>query len=496
VRGLVLAAFAVAIATSARPASAQTCQFPAGPVTTIYLPNVTKTLGGETGWTTPFIVQNVDRAQTGMLRIDLYRFSDGALALTREVCAVAPGTSFALSPVNEPSLPHDTQFSAVIRSYVTDAVAVVNQHAIAWGRSQQAASYTGIARGATSVALPNVVKRFFGFATPFVVQNVGATTTTATAAFASFDGSHTAQVSRTLAPGRAAAIDPNAEPALRDATQYAVTITASQPLAVVANTHGFAQVSAAQIAGGAVTYSTTGVSEGSSPVLMPYVVKNVAGAGKGIATIVVQNVGSTPVAPSLLFRPLGSEQPRIFGGPLVPPGRAWAFDPRFTDGDTSKAVCGTAASGGCLADGEYSAVAVADNDAVASVVSIIGIGSQTAEGYAGTLNGGGRVFLPNVTRRFGDLGEWSTPFVVQGNTATTATVSWYRSSDVRPVTTQTLSLGTGMSRLIDPRDVPGLVDGTRYSVVIEGNGSLAAIVLQLSATPPGDGAMIYEGAFR
>jgi hypothetical protein len=343
------------------------------------------------------------------------------------------------------------------------------------------------------VSLPNVTKRFFGFVTPFIVQNLGSATTTATASFVSFDGAHTAAISRTIAPGRALAIDPNAEPALRDGTQYAVTVTAAQPIAVVVNTHGFATLRPDMIAGGPVTYATSGIAEGSSPVLMPYAVKSVSGVGKGVSTIVVQNVGGTAVAPTLVFRPLGSDVPRFFPGPLLQPGRSWAFDPRYTDGDTTKAICGSAASAGCLADGEYSAVAVADNDAVATVVNVIG---RTAGGYSGILNGGSRVFLPNVTRRLGGTDGWTTPIVAQGNTATSAVARWYRFSDGAFVASQTIALGTGVSRWIDPRDVPGLGDDAQYSVVIEGNGSLGAIVIQMHFGGGNDGAMIYEGAFR
>jgi hypothetical protein len=491
VRTLVTLVVLVSLLVPAGAAAQAACTFPAGPKSTVYLPNVTKTLGGPSGWTTPFIVQNVDTV-TGLLRIELYRFSDGALVMTREVCALAPGTSFAFDPRSEAALPGDTQYSVVVRAYLIDAVAVVNEHAGS-GLSLQSAAYMGATRGATSVSLPNVTKRFFGFVTPFIIQNLGTATTTATAQFISFDGAHTASVARTIAPGRAQAVDPNAEPLLLDGTQYAVTVTATQPIAVVVNTHGFAAPRPDLIAGGAVVYASSGISEGSSPVLMPYLVKNVSGVGKGVSTVVVQNVGATPVAPTLVVRTLGMDVPTFFPGPLVQPGRSWAFDPRYVNGDTSRGLCGAAASPGCLADGEHSATLVADNDAVATVVNIIG---TTAGGYSGILNGGSRVFLPNVTRRLGGASGWSTPFVVQGNTATAASVRWYRFADGALVTTQSIALGTGVSRWIDPRDVPGLTDDTQYSVVIESAaGSLGAIVIQMHFGG-GDGAMIYEGAFR
>ena len=48
------------------------------PTTTIYLPNVTRMLGGPDGWNTPFIVQNVGTAST-TLTFEFRRFSDGAV---------------------------------------------------------------------------------------------------------------------------------------------------------------------------------------------------------------------------------------------------------------------------------------------------------------------------------------------------------------------------------------------------------------------------------
>jgi len=55
-----------AAAASASPLSVPTsavsaapCGTPGLPTTTIFLPNITKMLGGPSGWVTPFIVQNV-----------------------------------------------------------------------------------------------------------------------------------------------------------------------------------------------------------------------------------------------------------------------------------------------------------------------------------------------------------------------------------------------------------------------------------------------------
>src|SRR5687767_15499777 len=64
---------------------------------TLYLPNVTKMLGGEDGWQTPFIVQNVGSTAT-RVQLEFYAFADGALAKTRVVSALDPGKSFFHDP--------------------------------------------------------------------------------------------------------------------------------------------------------------------------------------------------------------------------------------------------------------------------------------------------------------------------------------------------------------------------------------------------------------
>src|SRR5687767_14730472 len=62
---------------------------PAVGPTTVYLPNVTKMLGGPDGWQTPFIVQNVGAVATAVT-MSFYSFEDGSLVRTRSVASLAP----------------------------------------------------------------------------------------------------------------------------------------------------------------------------------------------------------------------------------------------------------------------------------------------------------------------------------------------------------------------------------------------------------------------
>src|SRR5258706_11464886 len=83
------------------------------PTQTLYLPNITKTLGGPTGFLTPFIVQNIGSANTN-LEVSFYSFADGSGVTRRTVTALKPGTSFADVPNNDTDLPDNAQFSVVV----------------------------------------------------------------------------------------------------------------------------------------------------------------------------------------------------------------------------------------------------------------------------------------------------------------------------------------------------------------------------------------------
>jgi hypothetical protein len=465
------------------------CARPEQPSTTVYLPNITKTLGGPSGWYTPFIVQNTNRFTITSLQVDFFSFSTGVLVARRDICALRPGQSFADVPNNDTDLSNDAQYAVVVKSYMTDIVAVVNEHQGSGARAESG-SYVGASSGATKVSLPNIVRKFFGFVTPIIIQNVGISGTTATASFISFDGTKTASITRQIEPGRSQFIDPNSEIDLSDQTQYSVTVTASQPLSVIVNTHNDAPS-----VGAPVMYSANGIVGGADTIYGPYAVKNVTGVGQGLSTIVLQNTGVASVTPSLTFTPLGGSGTTTFNGSAVAAGAAWVFDPRFLNGDTKQSLCGAAASAGCLANGEYSFVASGGTGGkIAAVVNVIG--DTTAAGYSASTQPATRLFLPNVTRRLGGADGWSTPLVLQSVTATTLHLSWYKFADGSLAASQDIPVTVRQSIRIDPRDVLGLANETQYAVVVDAIGGTATgIVVELNFQG-GDGAMIYEGFAR
>jgi len=467
---------------------------------TLYLPNITKNLGGPTGWYTPFIVQNTGTTST-TLEVSFYKFADGSCVARSLVSGLAPGTSYANDPrdtVKNPALPVEGQFAVVVKSFGSTVVGVVNEHQ-GTGSRAEALSYNGFTSGAITVYLPNITRRLFGlFVTPFIIQNLGTNVASVQSTFRTFDGTGSpVTILRAIEPGRSKPIDPNSDdallgaPGLVDNKQYAVTVSSTQPVAVVVNTHADAATVANPVA-----YATDGVITGGATIYGPYGAKNAAGINR-YSTIVVQNLGATAVTPTITFTPLangtGTANTYTFATPIQP-NSSKAFDPRFsfsTQG-TTNTPCSTGGAD-CLADGEYS-IKITGGTSLAAAVNVISDQSgATAMGYAATAAPATKYYLPNVTRTLGGANGWTTPIVVQSVTATGATVEWRRFADGALIATQILAIATGSALRIDPRTVSSLTNDTQYAVTVTGTGgTVTAVVTELNFEG-GDGAMIYEG---
>lgn len=447
----------------ARPAAAAgACDTPGAPTKTIYLPNITKTLGGPTGWVTPFVVQNIGTG-VATLEVAFYEFTSGLLVTCRKITGLAPNTSFADVPNNDPDLPHDSAFSVVVRSFGSDAVAVVNEHQGSGTRSESL-SYVGFTSGTTQVHLPYVPKTVGGWLTTFVIQNLGATPASVTAAFVSSDGLRRATLNRSVLPGRAAVVNPLVEPTLVAGVEYAVTLTSTQPIGVVANAHNDA---ADVVAPMAFSYNGT-TSAGPADVYLPYVAKNVLGRS---SRLVVQNAGVSDAMPTIRMTSRSGAQVTLTSPGPVAGGRTWSPDLRG------------------VADGEHSAVLSGG----ALTALVITTDPTSAFGYTGQRPSPSRIFLPNVTRSLGGHLGWTTPLVVQSAGAASAFLRWYRFSDGQLVHTQALgALTPGAGLRVDPVNVAGLADNSQYAVVLDAPGPITALVLEFSRSG-GDSAMAYEG---
>ncbi len=462
-------------------AAATACDTAGVPTSTAYLPNITKTLGGPSGWVTPFIVQNVGAAAT-TLEVSYYRFGDGTLVTCRKVAAVAPGTSFSEVPNENADLADDSQFSVVVRSFGAQVVAVVNEQQGS-GATAEALSYSGLSAGATRLALPYVADQVSGWLTTLVIQNLGVGTASVSASFANADGTKTATLARSIAPGRSTFVDPRFEPSLATGTEYAVTLAADQPIAAIANAHNDAAGVAAPMG-----FSYNAVVVGSAAQMyLPYAARNGDGIGR-TSRIVVQNAGSVDATPTLTFQKLGGAPSVAVSAPQpVKPGRSWSFDVRFAaDGVTA---CPVGGGPSCVAEGEHS---LFTSGGVFAVLDMT-LSPATAMGYIGAAPSPSRVYLPNVTRTLGGTAGWTTPIIVQSAGTTSAQLRWFRFADGSLVQTQSLTgLSAGASQRVDPRTVAGLAESTQYAVVIDAPGPVTAIVTELNFLG-GDSAMIYEG---
>jgi len=469
---------------------------------TVYLPNITRRLGGPDGFYTPFIIQNTGTANT-QIEVSFYKFSDGTCVQRSLVFGLAPGTSYSNDPndtVKNTSLPDDAQFSVVVKSFGSQIVGVVNEHA-GTGVRAEALSYNGFNSGAKTVFLPNITRRFFGlFVTPFIIQNLGDSTASVTATFRTFDGTGApVTIPRTIESGRSKPIDPNSNdaflgaPGLVDGKQYSVTVSSNQDVAVVVNTHADAPTVAQPVA-----YATNGVTTGAATIYGSYAAKNAAGVGR-YSTIVVQNLGAAAVTPTITFTPLNGSTgtANSYTFPAIQPNGSKAFDPRFsfsTQG-TANLTC-SAGSADCLADGEYTYTISATGGNLAAQVNIFS--ASTAMGYSATATPAVKFFLPNVTKSLCFCPTptiatgWTTPILLQSVTATSVTLNWYNFLGGALAHTQTVTLAAGTGTRIDPWTITQLAADKQYSVVVDGGtGTVTAIVSEFASG--GDNAMMYEG---
>jgi len=192
------------------------------------------------------------------------------------------------SPRDAADLPGSSQSSVVITSQGAPVVAVVNRHQ-GPGAGNEALSCSGISQGATSVSLPLVSNMVGGWLTSVIAQNASAPTTTVTAPFVSLDGTRTASLTRTVAPGRPAVIDPRFESSLVAGTEYTVALTAPSAIAVVANNHNDLPGTVAPMGD-----SHNGVAAALGSAYLPYIAKNTDGVGQETTlSVTFRNSGAT-----------------------------------------------------------------------------------------------------------------------------------------------------------------------------------------------------------
>lgn len=436
-----------------------------GPTYTVYLPNITKTLGGTDGWHTPFIVQDVGTVSTS-LTVNFYRFSDGSLAASH-AATVLPGRSFVDEPNADTDLTDNTQYSVIVTSVGAPVVVVVNEHQ-GPGAGNEALSYSGITSGSAQVFLPLVSDQANGWLTTLIMQNLGTGSATIHATFKSLDGSLSATITKTAAPGQSTVIDPRFESALQAGVEYSAVVVADQQIGVVANNHhdlpGITP---------AMGDSYNGIDTTGAVAYLPYIAKNTDGVSRS-SRVVVMNAGTAAATPTITLYPFGGGSPTNVPAISIPASGSFVFTPPTPDGEYSAVITG----------GTFVAV-------VATTSTL------TAMYYPSMSAPQAKLYMPNVTRTLTlspatDPG-WTTPILLQSGGATSATLTWYRFSDGSEVTSQTVSLNQNVTTRVDPRTVTGLSDNTQYAVVLTTTGgSVVSLVTELDLVG-GDDAMIYRG---
>jgi hypothetical protein len=92
------------------------------PATKYFLPNVTRTLGGPTGWSTPILLLSVDAAGASL---EWRRFSDGTLVTTQNL-TLKPGAGIRIDPLTL-AIPDDTQYAVTATGLGGRITAIVEE---------------------------------------------------------------------------------------------------------------------------------------------------------------------------------------------------------------------------------------------------------------------------------------------------------------------------------------------------------------------------------
>lgn len=449
------------------------CDAPGAPTSTVYAPNITRRLGGIAGWSTPFYVQNTGSYVTSV-ETSFYAFDTGVLVACHKTTALEPQRTVREEPSAAIDLLDDKQYAVIVRSFGAPVAVTVNQLQTSNARVE-ALSYAGFTTGATTVYVPNVTRRFYGYDVPLIVQNLGSLVASVTAAFRSFDGTYALNVPLSLAPGRSGVIDPDYTPGLVDGTQYAVTLTSDQPIAVVANAHNETI--------GPIAFSYSGLATGAPTLWAAFAAK-----GATFSNVVVQNIGTISTTATLMFTPTSGGTAQSFTMPAILPGRSAAFDVRFDRGNAQPGVaeCGSLATATCLGDGIY-ALKITASSPIAAV--ILPNSSTTGGAYVAASFVTSRALLPVVQR---DVDGWTTTMYVQSASATSVAIRYFDIVTGEFAGMQTVPLVPGSAIAIDAATVAGLLSGREYSVSLEPQFSIAVVAVART-TRPGDGLMIYEG---
>lgn len=309
--------------------------------TSVSFPNV---LRNYAGWNSPVTVQNAG-AQPTTVTITFNGFNTGQQAAQVTSGTLQPGQAYTVDPATVSGLTDNTQYGVVATSNMGQPL--VGEATQDYSNSLMAMSYTGSSSPASlttgnTVYLPNVLRNYVGYNSPFIVQNVGSQATNVTAYYYRFaDGQLMGQDGPyNLGAGLSHPFRPAQTPFLTDNTQYAVKVVSdSAPVSALVN-----ETSAT------TSMSYSGLSTGSTTIDAPNITDNYYGWN---TPIVVQNVSGTTANVTATYynfatgQAVKSDGPYAVGASLSHPFRPWQ-----TSG---------------LPSGQYSVVVTSDQPVVAVV---------------------------------------------------------------------------------------------------------------------------------
>jgi len=116
-------AAAVNVISDVNGATAMGYAASAAPATKFFLPNVTRTLGGANGWSTPILIQSVTATGT---TVEWRRFADGAL-VTTQTLTIPSGSAIRVDPRTVAGLSDNTQYAVTVNGTGGMVTAIVTE---------------------------------------------------------------------------------------------------------------------------------------------------------------------------------------------------------------------------------------------------------------------------------------------------------------------------------------------------------------------------------
>lgn len=440
----------------------------------VFLPNITKTLGGSAGWSTPIVVQNTGESPTDVT-LTFYRFSDGKSVASVTMPGLRPGQSRSFDPRSDARLPDDTQFSTVVQATTGEvAVSVIEGSGSSW------MAYSGTPTGASTVYLPNITRNLggpSGWNTPFIVQNLGAKPAVATVSFYTFaEGALAKRIDNVaIEPGRSRAFLTWAIDGLADDAQYAVVVQGP------ADAQLFAIVNEVS---GQMAMSYEGLVGGSEVVYLPNVLKFLGGNDHWFTPFIVQNIGTAAATFSIEFYSFETGAlVTTLAGQRLQPGRSLPVDVRFTPVT--------------LPAGSYSVVVRGQAGArLGAIVNEVDPGAGMAMAYDGIAKSDAQpsAYLPYLQKNVGPAG-WFSPIIAQnlGSTAADLTLTLFDANGEIAVQRQFAGVKPGAAAVYDPRSDKRLKNGA-YSGLVQSNGVPISAVVNIAGILAGDYAMAFTSA--